>query len=337
MLRIAIVFLVLTAASGACKPTGSRMHVNTASFMSKLAERMTDVLSEPATSAGFDDLVNAIAADPTLRERGTALLAAIAEDPATAKAAAALMTEIQSAPALKRAVTEIMAANPGVSPDQVGDLVGKRVEATWGSPPINTAWLHSWDRLRARLTLGQLPALIGSGISGRVTGYFAANEDRWGERVIALNGGATPSAERTAEIYLDHAWSKDRMRRFVHAAVANQAFRHELIATLQRLLALPTVERELRVAVRTLIADPGVRHAAVELLGLLISTEPAPAAVEHALDRLVLAAPVITALNHLLAAIVAEPAVPGILVEAFDHLAADPPLTRIVHELLEGW
>jgi len=337
MVRIAIVFFALAAVTGACKPAGSRVRVDMASFIPKLTERVARVMSEPATTAGFDDLVNALGADPTLRERGTALLGSLAEDPAIAKAATAMMAELQSAPALQRAVTEIMAANPDTSPDQIGDLVGKRVEATWSSPPIGIAWLHSWNRLRAKLTLGQLSALVGPGLSGRMERYFTTNEDRWGERVIALNGGAMPSAERAVEIYLEHAWSEDRMRRFARDALANQAFRRELIATTQRLLALPAVQRELRTAAATLIADPAVQHAAIELLGLLLSTAPAPAAVEQALDRLLLPVPVTTALNKMLAGIVAEPTVPTILVDAFDHLAADPQLTATIHDLLEGW
>jgi hypothetical protein len=337
MRRIAIVSLVLAALSGACKPAGSRVHFDPTSFMPKLAAQMERVLNEPAVSAGFDELLGAIAADPTLRARGTALLGSIAEDPAIAAPAAAVLSELQSDPALQRVVSELMTANPGTSPDQIGELVGKRVEATWDSPLIGAAWMRCWDRLRARLTLGQLPALLEAGISKRIERHFAASGERWGERVIALNGGEAPSAERAAEIYIDHAWSEDRFRRFVRAALASPALRREVIAALQRLIALPAVERELRTAAQTLIADPGVQHAAIELLGLLISSAPAPAAVEQALDRLLLPAPVIAAFNKLLTGILAEPAVPGILVDAFDHLAADPQLAAIVHDLLEGW
>jgi len=95
MVRIAIVCLVVAAVTGACKPASSRVHVDTASLMPRFVERMTRVLSEPAISAGFDDLMNAIAADPTLRERGTALLGSFAADPVIAKAAAALMAGLQ--------------------------------------------------------------------------------------------------------------------------------------------------------------------------------------------------------------------------------------------------
>jgi hypothetical protein len=148
MIRIAIV-LLLAAVSGACKPARARVHLDAASVMPRFTERMTRVLSEPATSAAFDDLLDAVVADPTLRERGAALFGSIAEDPSVAKAGEALLAGFQRSPALQRATTEVMAANPGTPPDQLGELVGKRIEATWASPPVNTAWLHSWDRLCA--------------------------------------------------------------------------------------------------------------------------------------------------------------------------------------------
>jgi hypothetical protein len=337
MPRIALVFCVLVAASLACKPRGAEVHLDPATFLPKLTERMTHVVSEPEVTAGFDTLVAAIGADPTLRTRGAALLSGMTADPATSAAMAAVMAELQKSPGLQRTVAELVAANPGVSPDQIGDLAGKRIETTWSSQPINQAWMRSWNRLRAKLELGALPKAVEAGISARIGHYFDGNGARWGERLIELNGGKLPGTERAVELYLDHAWTEDRMRRFLRGLLANPGVQHELIATLQRLLALPAVERELRTAAKALLSEVTVQRAAVELMNLLLGAQPAPAAVEQQLDALLLPAPVVAAINHMIAAILAEPAVPTILVDAFDHLAADPKLTADLHDLIDGW
>jgi len=337
MPRIALVLCVLVATSLACKPRGAEVRLDPASLLPKLTERMTRVVSEPEVTAGFDSLIGAIGADPTLRARGTALLTGMTEDPATAKAMSDVMEQLQSSPGLQQVVAELMAANPQLPADQIGELAGKRIETTWSSQPINQAWMHTWNRLRAKLELGALPKLVEAGISARVSNYFDRNSTRWGDRLIELNGGKLPSSERAVALYLDRAWTEDRMRRFLRNVFANPAVQHELVVTLQRLLALPAVERELKTATKALLSGPGFQRAAIELMNLLLSAAPSPAAVEQQLDALLLPAPVIAALNHMIAAILAEPSVPKILVDAFDHLAADPKLTGDVDQLLDGW
>jgi len=336
MARIALVFCVLVAAS-ACKPRGAEVRLDPQSLLPKLGERMTRVVSEPEVTAGFDALVTAIGADPTLRTRGAALLGGMSSDPATAAAMTDVMTKLQASPGLQKVVRDLMAANPGVSADQIGELVGKRVETSWASPPINQAWMRTWNRLRGKLELGALPKVVEAGISARVTAYFERNSTRWGDRLIELNGGKLPSAERAVELYLDRAWTEDRMRRFLRSLLGNPTVQHELIATLRRLLELPTVERELKTAAKTLLSDPAVQHAAIELMTLLLDASPSPAAIEQQLDALLLPAPTIAAINHLIAGILADPAVPKILVDAFDHLAADPKLAADVDQLIDGW
>jgi hypothetical protein len=337
MPRNALVLCVLVATSLACKPRESHVRLDPATFVPKLTARMTDLVSEPEVTAGFDALIAAIGADPTLRTRGAALLTGMTADPATSAAMSAVMEQLQKSPGLQQAVAELMAANPGVSSDQIGDLAGKRIEATWSSQPINQAWMRTWNRMRVKLVIGPLPKAVEAGIATRVGRYFDDNDARWGARLIELNGGSPPSAERAVELYLDHAWTADRIRRFLRGLLANTALQHELIATLQQLLALPAVERELQTATKALLSDPAFQHAAVELMNLLLGASPAPAAVEQQLDALLLPAPVITTVNHMIAAILADPAVPKILVDAFNHLAADPKLTADLHDLIDGW
>jgi len=337
MPRIALVLCAVLAASVACKPRGAEVRLDPATFFPKLTARVTQVMSEPGMSAGFDGLLDAIAADATLRARGAALLAGMTADPETSAAMSGVMAQLQQSPALQRTVAELMTAHPGVSADQIGELASARIQATWSSPPINQAWMQTWNRLRTKLELGALPKAVEVGITTRVSAYFERNNARWGDRLIELNGGKMPSAERAAEIYLDRAWTEDRMRRFLHSVLASPALQREVAVALQRLLALPTVERELRTATKALISQATVQHAAVEVMILLLASAPAPAAVEQQLDQLLLPAPVVAALNNAIAAILADPSVPTILVDAFDHLAADPELATDVDQLINSW
>src|SRR4051812_10325413 len=101
MRRIMLVLFVLAVASFSCKPRGSRVRLEPTSFMPKLAERITRVLSEPAVSSSFDALIDAVASDPTVRDRGESLLGNIAADPGTAQAISQLMAQLQESPELK--------------------------------------------------------------------------------------------------------------------------------------------------------------------------------------------------------------------------------------------
>jgi hypothetical protein len=337
MARIALVFGVLVAASVACKPRGSEVHLDPASWLPKLTERMIHVVGEPEVAADVDTLAAAVGADPTLRTRGAALWGAMISDPGTATALSEAMAALQRTPGLKHAIAELVATHPGEHAGRLDALAVQRIVATWSSPPIHEAWMRTWRRLRARLELGARPAVVEAGIATRIGHDLDRNAARWGDRLIELNGGKLPGAERAVELYLDHAWAEDRMRRFLRSLLANPGFHHELIAALHRLLALPVVERELRTAARALLSDATSQRAAVELTSLLLDGAPAPAAVEQQLEQLVLPAPVVAAINHVIATILADPAVPGIVVDAFHHLAADPRLTADLDPLIAGW
>lgn len=335
MSRIALVLWVVLTASVACKPR-REVRLDSTSFMPKLTARVAKVMTGPGMVEASDGLLEAIAADQTLRTRGTALLAGITADPDTSAAMTKVMTQLQQAPDLQRAVVELMKTHPGATPNQIGELVSAQVQANWASPAINQAWMRTWNRLRAKLELGGLPNALEAGVSTRIRGYFEGNAERWGERLVELNGGETPSAERAAELYLDHAWTEDRMRQFLKSVLASPALRREVTVVLQRLLALPSVERELKAASKALMSQPGFQRAAVGVMRLLI-VSPAPAEVEQQLDLLLLPEPVIAVVNHALAAILADPEVPKILIDAFDHLAADPALTADVDQLMNRW
>jgi hypothetical protein len=335
--RIGLVLFVLAAASFACQPRGARVRLDPASCLPRLVERVTRVLGEPGVSDGFDELLNVVTSDPTVRDRGTALLGTLAADPAISQAISQLMTQLARSPEIKRIVTELMASHPGIKAGQADALIGKRFETTWASPPIHEAWLHAWHRLRTKLDLGPIPAVLEREIAARFEAYMNANSDRWGERILELNGGQMPSAPRATELYLDHAWSEVHIRELLRSVLANPRVQHELLVTTQRLIQLAAVGRELETAARIFVSDVAVQQAAVALMRLLLQEAPPAATVELELDRLLQQPPVAKAINQMLAGVLAVPEVPKLLVDAFDHLVADPQLAAEVRTLFDGW
>jgi hypothetical protein len=335
MRRIALVVSVVVLLAS-CKRS-AEFHVDVAAFKLKAQLRMEHVMSQPAPKAAMDRLFAAIAADSEIRERGTALITGLGSDPAIATPLANLMATAQGAPEIQRTVRELMASHRGATASEIGELVGKRVEANWESPPITAAWMSSWNRLLPKLQVGDVPQIFESAIGARFEAWVAGRSEHWGERLTELNGGSEPTPARASELYLDRAWSEARLERFVVAALGAPGVQRECIALVRRLLKVASVRDGMRDAAAALAADSVEQTAAVALISQLTLETPSAEVVGTNLDRMLQSPVMAKSINQLVSRVLADPQVPKIFVEAFDHLRADPELASAVEDLLDRW
>lgn len=293
-------------------------------------------MSRPRTDTGLDRLFAGVAADPEVRERGTALLGMLGADPAISQAVAHITGAAGESPQLRQSLAEMMRAHPGVTPDQIGELVGARIEANWATPSINQAWMAAWNQLLPRLDLGVMPRIFAT-VGARFDAYVSARNEHWGERLTELNGGQEPSPERAARLYMDHAWSEARLQKFVDASFASPRLQGECVSAVRRLLGVEAVRTALRDAAAAFLADATVQDAAIALMGQLMLTSPSAEAAGRELDRLLQAPVTVKALNQLMARVLADPEVPRILIDGLDHLGSDKQLADGLDELLDRW
>ena len=334
MRRIALVAAVCLVVVSCKRASSAR--VDLASVKLQAATRMEHVLARPGTGGGFDRLFAGVAADPEVRERGTALFGMLGDDPVIARAAGQITTAAGNAPEMRQAVMEMMRAHPGASPDQIGELMSARIETNWGVPSINEAWMKAWNRLLPRLELGVLPRIFET-VGARFDAYVDARGDHWGDRLTELNGGKEPTPERAAQLYMDHAWSEARLQKFVDASLANPRLQSECVAAIRQLLRVEAVRGAVHDAAAAFLADATVQDAATSLIRQLTLASPSPEAVGRDLDRLLQAPVTAQALNKLMARVLADPAVPKLLVDSIDHLSSDPQLADGFNELLDRW
>src|ERR1044071_8860288 len=300
-------------------------------------QRMERVMRQPAINAALDQLIAAIGADPQLRERGTGLLTSLGADPTVAKSVEHLLATVQASPEVQRSVGELMASNPGASADDIGAIVGQRAETNWASRGITDAWMRGWNRFLPLLHVGAVPAIFDSAIGKRFEDYMAKNSERWGERLVKLNGGSQPAPSRTVELYFDNAWSEARLERFASDALKAPQLQAECIAALRRMLDIATVRDALREAAVTVAGDATVQDAANKVITQLILAKPDADIVGREIDRFLQAPTTAPALNKLMTRVLGDPQVPKIVVDGFEHLRSDPKLTDAVEQLLDHW
>jgi hypothetical protein len=318
-----------------CKRASST-HVDLSALKLQAATRMEHVLARPGTDTGFERLFAGIAADPEVRERGTALVGMLGADPGIADAAGRITTAAGNAPEMRQAVGEMMRTHPGATPDQIGELMSARIETNWSVPAINEAWMKAWNRLLPRLDLGVMPRIFAT-VGARFEAYVDARSDHWGERLTELNGGKEPTPERAAQLYMDHAWSEARLQKFIDASFANPRLQSECVSAIRRLLRVEAVRGAVNDAASAFLADTTVQDAAVSLIRQLTLTSPSPEVIGRDLDRMLQAPATSQALNKLMARVLSDPEVPKVLVDSLDHLSADPQLADGFNELLDRW
>jgi hypothetical protein len=164
-----------------------------------------------------------------------------------------------------------------------------------------------------------------------------ARTDAWNRRLIELNHGVEPEPTVAATLYLDHAFSEERMARFMTKVARDPAVVREISQFLRRSLQEKAVERALQAWVRRLSADAELRRLCTALLLELVGEQPDPAKVTTIVDAFYGSRVLLDATTDLVQAILGDPEVIRHLDDTATTLAQLPSLRVAADELLDGW
>lgn len=310
--------------------------------MARLEARVQKVMRAPEAQRAMDGLFEAVAADPELGKVASRFGDQLLADPDIASAVSGLIGDIGDSPTLVSWVVRYMETHPGTSPTAAGEAVGLEVTKRFSIlmlSPVEDEIGRLIENADGGAGLAKLEGHLSGKFGGIVDAYFESpdRKTRWSKRLIELNGGARPDALRAGDLYLDHAWSEERITRFVVRACADPAVRHAVVAFLQRLLEEPALRAHLQRAARTLATDAALRRATIDVFTLLLDDAATPEIVRTEVAALFASPAVMVVVNDLGQNLLGEPALLRVLDEAIREAAEQRSVREAIDELCDGW
>ena len=304
-----------------------------------LTARENEVMAGPKVTAAMNELFTSLGSEPQLLAAGTKLFSRVQADPKIALAGQTVIGQLTSSPVIQKVVMEIMAANPGASPDQIGEKVGARFQNVTSSPAVQPAFQAAFGDLMANLHPQARFKAVLDQTTSKLDSYLSQPDRvaRWADRLRELNGGAEPDVAKATQLYLDHAWSKDRIEAYVLKLFANPTFRKELAATIADLLDQPVLQAQLLTVASDVAGEPAMQQAAVDLMLLLVQ-EPVDSAQVNTKLHAALTAPVLTGgLDKVIKIVFEDPKIAAAVSVHFDKLTSDPGIRKDFDDLIDHW
>jgi hypothetical protein len=336
--RAVVVAIALVCSCRRAEPPKEVLRVDE-DLLVNVTVRVTKALERPSVSRGFDALLDSIGSEPTLMVPAAALLASLSSDPKIEKPLAELLKELVDNPEVQKAVTELMVKHPEATPDQIGDLVGKQFEEVWSSKPIQEAWMQAFRSYVNAMRDRPEVVAVRTAIERRVKMPTVSPErlKKWNARIVELEGGKQPDAARAKQVYLDRAWSDERIDAFATTLANNAFIRKHTAKMLADLLAVPSLRTDIQTTAANLLGDPEVRTRAKDALVALSSARPPIDRVLTTLERLLTAPGMTSQSAILLGRVTANKEVIKILENWWDGLRKDPTVLADVDKFLDGW
>ncbi len=323
----------------ACDKPRSHVALDMGRLGTDLTARENEVMAGPKVTAAMNDLFTSLGSEPQLLAAGTKLFSRVEADPKIAMAGQTVIGQLTSSPIVQKVVMEIMAANPGASPDQIGEKVGARFQNITSSPAVQPAFQAAFGDLMASLHPQARFKTVLDQTTAKLDAYLSQPERvaHWSDRLRELNGGADPDPTKATQLYLDHAWSKDRVEAYLLKLFANPTFRKELASTFADLLDQPALQAELLTVASNVAGDKAEQQAAVDLMLLLVQ-EPIDSAQLSTKLHAALTAPVLTGgLDKVIKIVFEDPKIAAAVSVHFDKLMADPGIRKDFDDLIDHW
>jgi hypothetical protein len=328
--------LVTAAGCDKGKPT---VQLDLEKFGKDLDKRESEVATNPKVSAAMNEMMTALGKDPGLMLSGGKLFAQVSADPKVAAAGQAVIGQLTSSAAIQKVVMQIMSEHPGATPDQIGELVGAKFSAVTESPELAPAFQTAFNAMLAKLHPQQRFDTMIAKTSARLDAYIDAPERvaRWSDRLRELNGGSDPGVEKATQLYIDHAWSNDRIEAFMLKVLANPTVRNEAAAMFAEILAQPDLDAKIIEVSGQISADPAMQDGAVQLMQMLISTPIPTADMTNELTKVLTAPVVTTSLDKLIDIVFEDPKIAASVSVHFDKICADPEVKKDFDDLIDHW
>ncbi|KIG18705.1 hypothetical protein DB30_07720 [Enhygromyxa salina] len=332
------------AASKAADPSAP-LDIDMAQLTTQFESRVTAAAGAPAVEQAANACFEKVSADPLVGAAGERIMSALAQSPKLAAVGQSIIGALGESKQLQQIVLGLMAENPGMSPDAIGDAVGQRIEAVTSGPAFDRAFDQSFDKVLA--TPSVVAALDGLQTAIAKNPYLvsiireavekAETEANWAERLTELNGGKRPSSSEATALLLDHWFTTARLEQFYVDLFGLPATEAQVAIAVVALLDSPAFVGHLSDALESMASDPQVQQQIVDVLNTMLLDAPSEAALTAVLDPLLTQPAFATALATLIDALVQDPALAPIGVAALEGIAKDESVGALVNGLLMDW
>jgi hypothetical protein len=336
MLRVWVGFIGLLLVIGCRKEAPSALVLDDAVWL-RVIPKVEAAMDRPALDGALDTVMNGVAENPKLMLSATTLLTQLSSDEKISGPLEDLITRITQSKEIQAEVMRLMAEHPEATPDQVGELVGKRFEQVWSSKPVSDAWMASFNlylsKMRGRPEGQRVRAMFDT---IRVPPIDSARLAKWGKRIETLEGKRLEGSAAT-DAYLRHAWNDARIDKFVTAISKNKAL-HEITAqALGDLLALKSLRGDLQTAAVSLLSDAQVREHVLAALILFSLKDPPIDQVRIALTNLMSTPALIESSGKLVGRVLDNQDVRGIVDRWYEACRADASIRGAFVDFLDHW
>lgn len=321
------------------------LELDMARINSEVESRVGAAANSPTVQQAANACFEQVSADPSVAASGQRLMSALAESPKLASVGASIIGALGESKQLQQIVGELISNNPGMTPDAVGEEVGKRIERVTGGPAFDRAFDQSFDKVLAtpavvealnglQTAIANNPYLVGIIREAVKQGEQQAN---WTARLTELNGGKRPSTSEATTLMLEHWFTTARIERFYVDLFSLPATQTQVALAVVKLMDSPAFVGHLSDALESMASDPQVQQQVVDVLNTMLLDQPSEADLTAVLDPLLTQPAFALALAGFVEALVQDPAVAPIGVATLEAIAQDESVRVLVNELMTDW
>jgi hypothetical protein len=314
-------------------------------LLTEVDARAAKAAGGTAVEAEMDATLEAVAKDPALAAAGEALLAKLGQAPEVAQVGGAIVAKLGESKEMIALMQKLAAENPGATPDELGAIVGKRVDAATSGPAFDKAFDDAFEVLLAKPAVSGAFDRFGTAVANNThmtkalhdvvsTGLTDAEATK---RLTVLNSGAFPDKSRATDLLLEHAFTEARFEAFFVELFRLDATRRHLAVALTKLMKSPTVLDRVAKAVGTIMTDPGFEKAAMAVMMTMLSDNPTTEGIAAGLTPILSSPATEAALVALIDGALADPGLQAIGDQAVAAIASDAEVVAALKKLLVDW
>lgn len=343
--RAALIAAIAIAAAGCRQERPARVEIDQSRLAAALPARMVASIKRPDVQPRFEALGQGLTTDPQVVQASSALVAHLGQDPEIQAAGNAFVAEAIRDPVVIHAIQDLMRAHPGASSDEIGALTQQRIEAVTNGPEFQAAFTAAWNELlqapdvngafrRLGDQIGRSKATLDLTLAA-VVGHL--DDAALQRRLTQLNGGRPPSRAKATDLFLEHAFSDDRLAGFWKDVTALPAIHDGLSLAARGLLESKAFQKDATTFVRTILTDETFRSRGVDVMVVLLSDHPDQATLHRVLGALLQTPAAHKAVATLVDQLITDPSLRTIAGDALAPIAKDPGLQKVFGHLLTEW
>jgi hypothetical protein len=248
-------------------------------LLDKIAVRIEKVAEHPEFGQAIEQLVDRATTHPTLAAAGEVFFSRLGADPALAMPAQAFVNKLTNSKVMQAFVFRIMSENPGKSPEQLGEIVGAKVDKILTGPIWDKAIGSSLDRLmklpKVDASFGRLADKLVSGVQfekrlAEIVDPLIKNPEVTAA-ITALNDGKPLGDAADIQRLADKVFTEKRLLNLLVGFCRMKTLSDGLGAEFAKLVNSPQFPKSMAPNLARIIADPGVEKKALELFEILLS------------------------------------------------------------------